>query len=461
MTTAATRRQMVLVAFLQAQNCSNYPASWRHAGTAPDFLTAEYYQRIARTLEDGKFHLAFFDDRLAMPDRYGDDFAQSVRHGIRVVKMDLIPLMTAMGLVTRHLGIGGTYSTTYYEPFHVARVFSTLDHMIGGRAAWNVVTSLNDSEAANFGHRSHLDHDARYDRADEFMEAVLGHWDTWEDDAIVLDRERGVFADPAKVRRLGHAGKWFRTRGPFTVPRTPQGHPVLIQAGQSGRGRRFAARWGELIFVIFPNRDFARKTYGEFKEEVARAGRDPDLVRITPAVYCVTGESRTVAEDKAAYMDRLAHPLDALVLLSEVLNFDFATRGLDEPFSDEDLRSISGLQALRDRVVRLSGKTNPTTRDFIDHSGRGTLRELPLFVGTPQEVADGLEEWFAGGGCDGFVLAATHMPGAYEDFVRLVVPELQRRGLFRQEYAGTTLRENLGLPRPRPGDWLGLARGGS
>ena len=162
-------RQMALVAFLQAQNCSNYPASWRHAETAGDFLTAEYFQRIARTLEDARFHLAFFDDRLAMPDRYGDDPAESLRHGIRVVKMDLIPLLTAMGLATRHLGLGGTYSTTYFEPFHVARTFATLDHMIGGRAAWNIVTSLNDSEAANFGGEAHPEHDDRYDRADEFV----------------------------------------------------------------------------------------------------------------------------------------------------------------------------------------------------------------------------------------------------------------------------------------------------
>src|SRR5215210_2583581 len=222
----ASSRQMTLVAFMQAQNCTNLPSSWRHAATAPDFMTAEYYQRIARTLEDGKFHLAFFDDRLAMPDRYGDDHTECVRHGVRVVKMDLVPLMTAMGLATRHLGIGGTYSTTYYEPFHVARVFATLDHMLGGRTAWNVVTSLNDSEAANFGQAAHLDHDARYDRADEFMEAVLGHWDSWEDDAILFDRERRVFADPAKVHRLEHEGRWFRTRGPFTVPPTPQGRPV-------------------------------------------------------------------------------------------------------------------------------------------------------------------------------------------------------------------------------------------
>jgi len=448
------RRQMVLVAFLQAQNCSNYAASWRHAETASDFLSPTYFQRIARTLEDAKFHLAFFDDRLAMPDRYGDDFAETVRHGIRAVKLDLIPLLTAMGLATRHLGLGGTYSTTYYEPFHVARTFATLDHMIGGRAAWNIVTSLNDSEAANFGREAHPEHDARYDRADEFVEVVLGHWDSWEDHAIVLDREGGLFADPAKVHRLAHRGKWFRSRGPLTVPRSPQGRPVLIQAGQSGRGRRFAARWGELLFVIFPALAFARQAYREIKDEVARLGRDPELVRVAPAIYCIVGETRTMAEDKAAYIAKLAHPLDTLVLLSEVLNYDFAGRGLDEPFSDAELAGLTGLQALRDRVVRLSGKPNPTTRDFVEHSGRGTLAELPCFVGAPRDVADGLEEWFAGRACDGFVLSATHMPGAYEDFARLVVPELTRRGLFHREYAGTTLRENLGLPRPERGEWV-------
>jgi FMN-dependent oxidoreductase (nitrilotriacetate monooxygenase family) len=356
-------------------------------------------------------------------------------------------------LATRHLGIGGTYSTTYYEPFHVARVFGTLDHMVGGRAAWNVVTSLNDSEAANFGQEAHLGHDARYDRADEFMEAVLGHWDSWEDDAIVYDRERGLFADPAKVHRLSHQGDWFRTRGPFTVPRTPQGRPVIIQAGQSGRGRRFAARWGELLFVVFPNQELGRQEYRAIKDEMARAGRDPELVRILPAMYCVVGETKTIAEEKTAYVERLFHPMDALALLSEVLNFDFAAKDLDEPFSDDEMESISGLQALRDRVVRLSGKANPTTRDFIEVSGRGTVRDHPRFVGTPKEVADELEEWFVTEACDGFVLAATHVPGAYEDFVRLVVPELQRRGVYQREYAGTTLRENLGLPRAERGDW--------
>jgi FMN-dependent oxidoreductase (nitrilotriacetate monooxygenase family) len=451
---------MTLVAFLQAQNCSNYPASWRHPASASDFMTARYYQRIARTLEDGKFHLAFFDDRLAMPDRYGDDFAESVRHGIRVVKMDPASVLTAMGMATERLGLGATYSTTYYEPFHVARVFATLDHLVGGRVAWNVVTSLNDSEAANMGHEAHLEHDLRYDRAEEFMEVVLGHWDSWDDDAIELDRERGVFADPAKIRRLGHRGRWFRSRGPFTVPRSPQGRPVIIQAGQSSRGRGFAARWGELLFVIYPDLESARRGYRETKNDVARLGRDPARVTVAPAVYAIAAETKTAAEDKAVLIEGLARPIDTLALLSEVLNYDFAARPADAPFSDEELASLGGLHALRDRVVRASGTRNPSARDFIEHSRRGTLRELPVFVGAPRDVADSLEEWFLGGACDGFVVAATHVPGAYEDFVRLVVPELQRRGLFRTEYAGPTLRENLGLPRATPDDWraTGTAR---
>lgn len=446
-------RTMKLIAFLQAQNCSNYPASWRHPGTTPDFLSAAYYQRIARTLEDAKFHLAFFDDRLSMPEIYRSDYAGTVAYGIRAVKMDLIPIMTAMGLATTRLGIGGTYSTTYYEPYHVARLFATLDLMIGGRAAWNVVTSLNDSEAANFGQDRQLAHDLRYDRADEFMEVVLGHWDTWEDDALIVDRASGRFADPAKVHKLNHQGRWFRSPGPFTVPRSAQGHPVLIQAGQSGRGQQFAARWGELVFLIYPNLEIGKKAYRDFKATVAGLGRDPDRVFVSPAIYVIVGETQAMAEDKMALIDSLAEPEDRLTLLSEILSFDFSRKGMDEPFSDAELESIQGVQAYRDRVIQLSGKANPTVRDFVEFSGRGTIRELPVFVGDPRQVADRLEEWFAAPACDGFVLAATHMPGAYEDFGRLVVPELQRRGLFRRDYQGTTLRDNLGLARPQPGNW--------
>ena len=225
-----SERQMMLVAFLQASNCSNYTGSWRHPETDPGFMDLEFYQNIAVTLERGKFHLAFIDDRLAMPSRFGDSFEDAVENGIRVVKLDLVPILTAMGLATKNLGLGGTYSTTYFSPFHVARLFSSLDHFTNGRAAWNVVTSLNDSEAQNFGVEELLDHDDRYDVADEFMRAATELWNSWEDGAMVLDKQTGRFADPGKVHRVDHSGKWFQVRGPLTVPRPPQGHPLLIQA---------------------------------------------------------------------------------------------------------------------------------------------------------------------------------------------------------------------------------------
>lgn len=436
---------MTLVGFLQAQNCSNYPASWRHADSATDFLTPDYYQRIAKILEAGRFHMAFFDDRLAMPDRYGASAAESIRNGVRVVKMDPAPILAMMGAVTKGLGLGATASTTYFEPFHIARLFSTLDHMTGGRAAWNVVTSLNDGEARNFGQDALLGHAERYDRADEFMTVVHGHWDTWAADAIQMDKAAGVFADPAKVKALAHEGRFFKSAGPFTVPPTPQGRPVIVQAGQSGRGREFALQWAELIFAIFPTLDFAKRVYKETKELAIAVGRDPRSYRLTPAAYAIVAETQTEAEDKAEMIDRLHQPIDTLALLSEALNFDFAAKGMDEAFATEELEAISGLQAIRDRVVRLSGKANPTVRDFVEHSGRGTLREMALFVGSGKQVADGMEQWFVEEGCDGFVLAATHMPGSYADFVKWVTPELQRRGLFQTEYAGPTLRENLGL----------------
>ena len=446
-------RKMTMIGFLQAQNCSIYPGSWRHAATMTDFLTPEYYQRIARVLEEGKFHMAFFDDRLAMPDIYSGDHRDTVAHGIRATKLDPTIVLGAMAGVTTKLGLGATYSTTYYEPFHVARLFATLDLMTKGRVAWNVVTSLNNSEAANFGQDSHLEHDLRYDRADEFLETTLGHWDTWEEESLVVDKESGLFAHPDKVKRLDHKGKFFNSRGPFTVPRSPQGQPVLLQAGQSGRGKAFAARWAELIFVVYPNLKIAKKQYADMKATIAEAGRDPEKVRIATAIYVVVAETDELALKKFEYMDKLAKPEDALALICEVLNYDFSTRDYEEPMSDNDMAAVSGLQAIRDRVVTLSGKSNPSVRDFVEYSNRARLRELNVFIGSPKTVADEMEQWFTEGGCDGFVLAPTHMPGSYEDFVRLVVPELQRRGLYRTDYEGDTLRSNLGLPYANSGDW--------
>ena len=444
-------RQMTLVAFLQAQNCSNFPSSWRHPLSRADTWSADYYRHLGRVLEEGKFHLGFFDDRLSMPDIYGHDHGHTVKHGIRCVKLDAVTVLTVMGMATERLGLGATYSTSYYQPFHVARVFATLDLMTEGRAAWNVVTSLNDGEAQNMGRDQVTAHDERYDRADEFMAVVLGHWDSWQEGAVVQDKSTGLFAHPDRVRRLDHEGRFFRSRGPFTVPRSPQGHPVIIQAGQSGRGRRFGARWGELIFVVYPDLAAARRDYAEFKAAVAQCGRDPDHVVITQLVNTVSAASRAEAEDKWAIIDKLPLEIDALSLLSEALNFDFATKAMDEAFTDQEMAEISGLQAIRDRVVQASGKSNPTVRDFIHFSGRGRVHD-PV-VGGPRDIADRLEQWFVERACDGFVVSATHVPGAYEDFVRFVVPELWRRGLFRTDYAGPTLRENLKMPIPPPGAW--------
>ena len=450
-------RQMVLVGFLQAQNCSNFAASWRHPASRTDFMSADFYRHIGRVLEAGKFHMGFFDDRLSMPEFQSGNYGDAVANGIRCVKMDPMACMMAMGMATEHLGLGVTYSTTYYEPFHVARVFSTLDLMSNGRAAWNVVTSLNSNEARTMGREEVIEHDERYDQADEFMQVVHGHWDTWEDDALIVDKKTGRFADPARVHRLNHKGQHFKSQGPFTVPRSSQGHPVLIQAGQSGRGKRFASEWGELIFTYNFGVEASRKAYADLKAQCATVGRDPDSMKIAALVHPIVAETRAEAENKRALTAGLPLEIDSLMLLSEALNFDFGSKPIDEPFTKAELDNFSGLHTLRDRVISQNGGRAPTARDFIRISGRGQLHN-PV-VGTGKDVADYLEELFTAPGCDGFVISATCVPGTYEDFVTFVVPELQRRGLFHMDYKGRNLRENLGLPRPEVGAWRNVRRG--
>ncbi len=444
-------RQIHFVAFLQAQNCTTLPASWRHPEARTDTYSPEYYQHIARVLEAGKFDVGFFDDRLAMPDMYGDHHAETVKNGIRCVKLDPLMCLMTMAAATTRLGLGATCSTTYYEPFHVARLFQTADLMTKGRVAWNVVTSVNDNEAKNMGREVHTAHDLRYDEADEFMEIVLGHWDSWDDDAIQVDKANNLYAHPDKVRRIDYQGRYMSSRGPFTVPRTPQGHPVVIQAGMSGRGQEFAAKWGELLFVVYDDLDGAKQRYKLQKEMTAAAGRDPESMKICSLFYPIAAATRAEAEDKAAAYEKLPNEMDQLLLLSEALNFDFATKGIDEPFTDDELEGLSGMQAMRDRVVVQEGIKNPTPRDFMGVTGRGLLRHH--WVGGPKEIADQIEEWWEGRGCDGFVVGPTHQPGGFEDFVEHVVPELQRRGIYRKKYSGPTLRDHLGLDRPEIGAW--------
>ncbi|MCV7174571.1 MULTISPECIES: LLM class flavin-dependent oxidoreductase [Mycolicibacterium] len=447
MTTSGRRDKMSLVAFMQAGSTSVYAGSWRHPATEHRYLDASYYAKIGRQLEEGCFDLVFFDDRLAMPGIYGGSVAEAARYGARPVKLDLSVILGVLAQTTSHIGLGATYSTTYYAPFHVARTFATLDHLSGGRAAWNVVTSVNDSEAQNFGLESHLGHDERYDRADEFLDVVAGLWDTWDDDAILHDRTSGIFADPDKIHELGHVGQYFSARGPLTVPRTPQGRPVIIQAGSSGRGREFASRWADLIFTGDPGLQVALDHYRDQKQRIADGGRDPASVRICPMAYAVVGESEAHAKEREAMLlNDLVHPMASLTLLSELMNYDFAQHDLDDPVTDELIASVSGIRGLVQNLRTHIGGDTVTVRDLAEH--RATLLQGPRFVGTGPQVADQMAEWFEAGACDGFVLAATHFPGAFEDIVRMVVPELQRRGLARTEYEGKTLRDNLGLARP-------------
>ena len=439
-------RQMTLVGFMQAGNVTVYSGSWRYPSADLGFLTMDYYTHIARVLEAGKFDCVFFDDRLAMPGVYGDSVADAVRYGARPIKLDLTAVLGGIIAATSRIGVGATYSTTYYQPYHVARTFATLDHLSGGRAAWNVVTSVNDSEAQNFGLPAHMDHDRRYDRADEFLEVVAALWDSWDDGALILDADSGEFADPGKVHEVNHKGMWFSVRGPLTVPRSPQGRPVILQAGSSGRGREFAAAWADLVFTGDPGLEVARQHYREQREQIAAAGRDPSDVKILPMAYVVVGETQAIAEEKERlFLDAYVHPVASLALLSELLNYDFARHGLDDVVTDEMMAASSGIRGLALGVRRHLGR-DVTVRDLAAH--RATLLQGPRFVGTAESVADQMQEWFTSGGCDGFVLAATHLPGAFEEFVRMVVPVLQRRGLFRREYAGPTLREHLGIARP-------------
>ena len=300
--------QMTLVAFMQASNVSVYSGSWRYPNAAQDYLSLAYYQRIARVLEEGNFDLMFFDDRLAMPGIYGNSVADAVRYGARPIKLDLTAILGAAAAATTHLGLGATYSTTYYPPFHVARTFATLDHLSGGRAAWNVVTSVNDAEARNFGVDKHLDHDKRYDRAEEFVEVVAKLWDSWEDDAIIGDRESGIFADPDKVHEVDHHGEFFDVQGPLTVPRTPQGRPVLIQAG-----RRVVAGSsppvGRSDLHGRPESGCRAEHYADQKALVAEYGRATDSVRMLPMVYVIPGETEEIAQQKESiFLHELVHP---------------------------------------------------------------------------------------------------------------------------------------------------------
>ena len=432
--------QLDLAGFLIASQLTHSHAQWRHPRNDLNFLRPEYYTDIARILERGKFDYVFFADLLSVPSAYGRGIEDSLRHGVQgAANIDPAYVVAMMAGVTRHLGLGITRSVGYYAPYDIARAFATLDHLSNGRAAWNVVTSMNDSEAHNYGQDTHLDHESRYERAEEFLELVYQLWGSWDEGALLLDKQ-GHFADPARVRHIDFNGRWFKCRGPLSVPRSPQGRPAIMQAGSSDRGKDFAARWGEILFEIDPTVEGRKAYYDDVKSRMDRFGRPPQDCKIFPAVIPFIGETESIAREKEAFHNELADPISGLITLSNHLGHDFAQYPLDEPIGDIE---INGIRGLYDLAVRLTRNGNLTLRDIGRLYAQGIL--LPHIIGTPSQVADQLEASFRNGEGDGFIISPAYLPGAFEEFVQLVVPELQRRGLFREEYTGRTLRENLGL----------------
>ena len=434
------KRNIHLAAFLIAGNCAHSHALWRHPlSQRGGFLQPDYYVRIAQTLERGLFDIAFFADRLAMSDRYGDSLEVGARYGDQdATRLDPLLVTSLMAGATRRIGLGATRSTTYHHPFHVARGFATLDHLSGGRAAWNVVTSVNEGEARNHGLDAHLEHDARYDSAEEFMEIAFRLWDSWDTDALVLDQKAGFYAHPQRIHRVDYAGTTYRSRGPLNVPRSPQGRPVIIQAGASSRGKAFAAKWAEVIFVVQPTREGMRRHYGEIKAEVQRAGRDPASVKVLAGVMPFVGTSEAHAREQLELHNSLVDPMVGLSTMSSHMNFDFATLPLDKPLAEINVQGMQGMLAA---VKSLNTEGELTLREIGRRYGQSVV--VPQIAGTPAQVADTLEALLTADACDGFMVSPAHLPAGFDDFVAHVIPELQRRGLFRMAYEGATLRENL------------------
>jgi FMN-dependent oxidoreductase (nitrilotriacetate monooxygenase family) len=435
-------RTMHLGAFLYA--VGHHAGGWRYPDNEiSSLLDLEYYKKVATIAEKGKFDLIFFADRLALPDRFGNNFDASVRY-FAPFRLDPAILITAISAVTQRIGLAATASTSYNEPFAVARAFATIDHLSKGRSSWNVVTSTNDGEALNFSREEHFDHETRYERAQEFLEVVTRLWDSWEDNALVIDRDSGTYADPGKVHYLKHKGEFFQVNGPLNVPRPPQGRPVLIQAGSSDRGKDFAAQWAEIIFTAQPSLDAAREFYADINARAAQWNREPGSIKIMPGIMPIVGETEEEARRKEALLGELVHPLAGLSLLSDSMNYDLSVHDLDKPFPE--LTSARGNQSRQKLVAKLAREEGLTLRQLGKRFGAS--RSHRILAGTPQQIADSMEEWFEKLGCDGFNIMPPYLPGGLDEFVEMVVPELQKRGLFRDEYSGSTLRDHLGLRRP-------------
>jgi FMN-dependent oxidoreductase (nitrilotriacetate monooxygenase family) len=430
-------RTLHLNAFLL--NAGHHDAAWRHPRTQPDRVTdLRYFQQLARTAERGLLDSVFLADSLAL---WGN-----VRHNA-LGGFEPLTLLSALAAVTERIGLIATVSTTFNEPFHTARKFASLDHLSGGRAGWNIVTSGTVDEARNFGQDEHLEHRLRYDRAREFVEVATRLWDSWEDDAIVLDRERGVYADAGRIHAIDHHGEYFRVRGPLNVPRSPQGHPLLVQAGSSEDGKEFAARYAEAVFTAQQTLADAQAFHKDLKSRLARHGRTEEQLLVLPGIAPVIGSTEAEARALERELTELQVPEYGLAQLSGMLGTDLTGLPLDGPLPElPEERDINGNKSRFTLVAELARREGLTLRELIARLGAG--RGHRVVAGSPEQIADQLQEWFTQGAADGFNIMPPHLPGGLDDFVDHVVPILQRRGLFRTEYTGRTLREHYGLPRP-------------
>ena len=412
----------------------NHIAGWRYPGAADSFQSLPVIQEIARIAERGKFDLLFLGDSLV---------AGVNDHPSFTARFEPITMLAALAATTTHLGLGATSSTTYGEPFIVARAFASLDHLSGGRAAWNAVTSSGARAAANFG-REHPRHDARYEVAEEFVDVVRGLWDCWDDGAIIADHNTGQYINPDKVKELNHKGQFFQVKGPLNIGRCPQGQPIILQAGSSDVGLALAARTADVVFSVVQDLDEAKLAYRALKDLLPKYGRVESDIALLPGVMPVIGATEAEAREKLNTLQGFVTGSNAASLLSNRLGIDVSGFPMDELVPDLPLPDTS--HGFARAMLAKAKRERMTWRDL--HNLTGAARGHWVICGTPETIADTLELWFREYAADGFNILPPYFPGAFDDFVDQVVPILQARGLFRRDYSGTMLRDHLGLARP-------------
>ncbi len=431
-------RQLHLGAFMRPVTI--HTGSWRWPGAWADAnFSFPRLKALIQRLEAAKFDAFFMADHLALLNMP----IEALRRSHTVTSFDPLTLLPALAAVTERIGLIATASTTYNDPYHVARKFASLDHISEGRAGWNLVTTANPDAAQNFGHDAHMAHGERYKRAREFFDVVTGLWDSFADDAFIRDQASGVFWDPSRVHVLDHQGEELRVRGPLNVARPVQGWPVIVQAGASEAGRQIGAETAEMIFAAGGPIREAQAFYADVKARAARAGRNPEHIRILPGALGVVGDSVEQARAKRAQLDALVHEESAMGSLSSALGVD--ARGFDPDGPLPEIPETEASKSGRERAIGLARREGLTVRQLARRIGGYSGAAL---VGTAASIADEMQEWLESRACDGFNIMFPNVPAGLEEFCDQVVPELQRRGLFRREYAGTTLREHLGLPRP-------------